>query len=252
MILEETVESSMSVLDGNVFSSSESDEEGDSNNQNLDLCSDSESERERKRRRTNSEDDDYIEFISSVLSSVDKKVTNDGESDDESEEDYLPDLEQESKDEDDEEDDTEYVKVARNEVHDLVGGCWQVIADPIGQVSDCKNIGGSDSIETLPLSNDLPAKNLDKSKESLRNTSVISSLVSQLFAGGNLAEVCVDGISIETLRKLVARQMSMALQLLTQILLVSDNKSDCFSKAYSKIIELSNMREGTNEIYLLH
>ena len=72
---------------------------------------------------------------------------------------------------------------------------------------------------------------------------ILSSLISQIVAGEKPSEVCVEGMPVNTIRKLVCRQMSMATQLLIQILLQADERSDCFTKGYTSVMELSNMRE---------
>jgi hypothetical protein len=57
-------------------------------------------------------------------------------------------------------------------------------------------------------------------------------------------QVCVEGMPVEATRTLIARQMGMATQLLVHILLLADEKSECFTKGYSNLFELSNMRES--------
>jgi hypothetical protein len=70
-------------------------------------------------------------------------------------------------------------------------------------------------------------------------------LTNYLCLGGKLSEVCVEGMPIDTIRKLVARQMSMSLQLLLQMLLNSENHSNCFNTSYTNLMELSNYRESS-------
>lgn len=72
---------------------------------------------------------------------------------------------------------------------------------------------------------------------------IISSLISQIMAGEKPSDVCVEGMPVNAIRKLVARQMSMATQLLVQILLQADERSDCFTRGYTCFMELSNMRQ---------
>jgi hypothetical protein len=83
----------------------------------------------------------------------------------------------------------------------------------------------------------------NKGRVSTASQSVLSSIVSQLFAGDTPSEVCVEGMPVDAIRKLVARQMSMATQLLVQILLQADEKSECFTTAYTSLMELSNLRD---------
>ena len=72
----------------------------------------------------------------------------------------------------------------------------------------------------------------------------MSGVVSQLFSGSSPSDICVDGMPIGAIRNLVTRQLSMALQLLLQLLLSSDERSECFTKCYTSIMELSNLRES--------
>lgn len=74
--------------------------------------------------------------------------------------------------------------------------------------------------------------------------SVISSMVTKLFSEHETSEVHVEGMPVHACRKLVARQMSMATQLLVQMLLQADERSECFTKAYTSLMELSNLREA--------
>ena len=74
--------------------------------------------------------------------------------------------------------------------------------------------------------------------------SAISSMVTKLFAKEGSSEVCIEGMPVHACRKLVARQLSMATQLLVQILLQSDQNSECFTKGYTSLMELSNLREA--------
>ena len=73
--------------------------------------------------------------------------------------------------------------------------------------------------------------------------SLISNLVRQIFSGEKPSAVCLDGMPVDAIRKLVARQMSMASQLLVQMLLSSEDRSGCFSSCYTSLMELSNQRE---------
>lgn len=74
--------------------------------------------------------------------------------------------------------------------------------------------------------------------------SLISNLVRQIFSGEKPSAVCLDGMPVDAIRKLVARQMSMASQLLVQMLVSSEDRSSCFSSCYTSLMELSNQREN--------
>lgn len=76
-------------------------------------------------------------------------------------------------------------------------------------------------------------------------TNVISNMVTKLFSENETSEVCIEGgLPVHAVRKIVARQLSMATQLLVQILLQADEQSDCFTKGYTSLMELSNLREA--------
>ena len=92
----------------------------------------------------------------------------------------------------------------------------------------------SSSADNMPTDIILPGQN---------SRTLISTLVNQIFTGGQLSEVHVDGLPVDTIRKLVGRQMSMASQLLLEMLLLSNEKSECFSKCFTCLMELSNQRE---------
>jgi hypothetical protein len=52
-------------------------------------------------------------------------------------------------------------------------------------------------------------------------------------------------------RKLAARQWSMSIQLLIELLLISETNSNCFNKAFRSLMELSNYREKAVKIAAL-
>lgn len=74
--------------------------------------------------------------------------------------------------------------------------------------------------------------------------SLISNLVRQIFSGEKPSAVCLDGMPVDAIRKLVARQMSMASQMLVQMLLAAEDRSLCFNTCYTSLMELSNYRES--------
>ena len=71
---------------------------------------------------------------------------------------------------------------------------------------------------------------------------LISAVVSKMFAGENEDSLVVDDMPIHNIRKLVARQMSMSLQLMIQMLLLSENMSESDRQCSSHLMELSNLR----------
>ena len=74
--------------------------------------------------------------------------------------------------------------------------------------------------------------------------SAISHLVTKMFSDSEPVDVSVDGNPVQAIRQLVARQLSMATQLLIQVLLQADDRSDSFTKAYTSLVELSNLRDA--------
>ena len=91
---------------------------------------------------------------------------------------------------------------------------------------------------TTSTTNNIPAMNA-------QNKTLLTSLVSQLFTSGqNISENYIDNLPVFVIRRLVAKQMSMALQLLIQLLLQADDHSECFDKCYQQLLVLSNLRNA--------
>eukprot|EP01035_Chromulina_nebulosa_P027310 gene27310-35890_t len=178
---------------------------------------------------------------------------------------------------------TNLVRVQKKELEELVSGCWETVAGEglpqhlfeNGQFNPHRNfterslslhqglhttrvLGSSssfinstkfkdsacDDLESsyIPTSGQKPVPTMGGGQGS-SGQGILSSLISQIIAGEKPSEVCVEGMPVNTIRKLVCRQMSMATQLLIQILLQADERSDCFTKGYTSVMELSNMRE---------
>ena len=174
------------------------------------------------------------------------------------------------------------VRVQKKELEELVSGCWETVAGEElpqhffdnGQFNPHRNISerslswhdGLNGARVNPNSsvinindtsgsagNNLESNYITSGPRALSATGgahgptigqgILSSLISQIIAGEKPSEVCVEGMPVNTIRKLVCRQMSMATQLLIQILLQADERSDCFTKGYTSLMELSNMRE---------
>jgi hypothetical protein len=218
--------------------------------------------------------------------------------------------------------DADLVRVAKNEVQELLAGCWQTLssvppvlevkADPISVASSTSSDGqklaslsagtflenqnqsqqefrviaksatdapslstvegmgsgitltrawtelpGSQSFgaAAVPCQEPPPGPNREgdvdterertKEREKDREKEApISGVVNQLFSGYRPSDICVDGMPVSVMRNLATRQMSMALQLLLQLLLLSDDSSECFNKCYTSIMELSNLRDS--------
>ena len=113
----------------------------------------------------------------------------------------------------------------RSEVRELVSGCIETIVgeDP-PRSKDTSLLGGD------------PGQRLKSSR-------TLFHYVQQIFKTGNPSEICIEGLPVNTIRKIVARQMSMLIQLLLQILLLS-NATDIEDKCFSNMMEISNLRES--------
>ena len=123
-------------------------------------------------------------------------------------------------------------------------------------MSFSRDSDGSSKILSPLLSNDyVPFADIGTHQSTFSNTrskalgqqtsgqSLISNLVRQIFSGEKPSAVCLDGMPVDAIRKLVARQMSMASQLLVQMLLSAEDRSLCFNTCYTSLMELSNYRE---------
>ena len=226
-----------------------SEDESDEQNDDDDDCSVN-----HKDDHVSNEDElDYINFVNSVLANGEENNSTTeriSDSDDDSE-DYIPnsDIDIRNDDNDETDENEEFVRVNNHEVRELVGDCWQTIANnqnilEIRPQLPLPSPTTNTTFNTLQVSDipkDINSNNIPM-KES--KSGLIHNFVKQLFSGRNLSDICVDGMPIDTIRKLVARQMSMAVQLIIQMLLLSDYNSECFNISYNKIMELNNFREG--------
>ena len=167
-------------------------------------------------------------------------------------------------------------RVQKKELEELVSGCWETITGEVlpfrysGPEQQRRPFGTSHStLEDNQISSHTSSQNDSNiitnvfgnnpqnisnpatfgtsatsiSSQSMSGQGVLSNLISQILAGEKPSDVCVEGMPVNAIRKLVSRQMSMATQLLVQILLQADERSDCFTKGYTSLMELSNMRE---------
>jgi hypothetical protein len=217
-------------------------------------------------RNTNHDDDDealnekeeYHRFLETIWDDDDDGECNEETEDDE---DYEPDFIEGTTahldgDEDDDADDflieEEVAKVNKKELRELVSECWLTIAgqqipnEHSGSISPLLGVNKNEDDTSQPP---IP-RTQEQILEAIRNNtsraishSVLSTLVAQLFTGNKLSDLCIDGIPVGAIRKVVARQMTMALQLLLQILIQADDNSSSFSIGYNCLIELSNYRE---------
>lgn len=83
------------------------------------------------------------------------------------------------------------------------------------------------------------------------NSQVLNHVVNQLFAGVKIADLTMysgnsssqnNNIPVQMIRKIIARQLSMAMQLLIQILLQAETHSESFDGGYKSLLQLSNLR----------
>lgn len=175
--------------------------------------------------------------------------------------------------------DLQYVE--KKEVQDLVDGCWRTIIDdsnntpkrsatvdnisidlPVLQDNNNNNDNnpGIHAVNDLDIPkgrvkdvilNQSPIKSIhnspSKSQPYVANTSTsstaVTNVVNKIFDNPS-SEILIYGcFPIDSIRKVVARQMSIAIQLLLQLLLLCDDKSECFTKCFHYLMELSNYRE---------
>jgi hypothetical protein len=175
-------------------------------------------------------------------------------------------------DEDDDDcSDDDLVKVAKWELQELIDDCWQTITGeephlPNAQKSQesasekshinmnaCDNINDSNLSSINRIDADRPSIT-GAANYSNRNSRhvLVSKIINQIFSGEiDPSEACIDGMPLNAIRRLVSRQMSMAFQLLLQMLLLSDESSNVFTKCYSCLMELMKQRGPSTKKALL-
>lgn len=117
-------------------------------------------------------------------------------------------------------------RVRPKELKDLLGDSWRTITDHTAQNNQYRSSTNTE----------------DGGHAALNSNSLFSSLLAQFFAGQQITEATIDNIPLSTIRKLVARQMSMSLQLLIQILIQAEDKSTCFTRGTQCLLALNNFR----------
>jgi hypothetical protein len=229
---------------------------------------------QRKQQQQEEDDQIYQWFVQSVHNEeYAESVLGRGSDEDDDDDDFNPDQEDHdySEDEDDEEtadledlvnsDDekgnnyNKGTKVQPHELRDLVNECWLEIAGKKPNVPQNypptyltkQNTSGSSLLSASLNSSD--EEDGEEENETVVNNSssmnLLSSVVSQFVAGQKqLSETFIDNLPVNCIRKILARQMSMALQLLIQILLQAENHSECFDKCYQHLLILSNLRNS--------
>jgi hypothetical protein len=165
------------------------------------------------------DDYDYHHFLTTLWDTT--SVTNE-----EDEEDglYIPPKVDVPENDDDDDD---LVDVKPIEVRELVNGCFEMM---VGHQQHHHTTHTTHSNEgSQPLHT--------------KSTRGLSQFVNQIFKMGTSSDICIEGLPVNTIRKIVARQMSMAIQLLVQILLLSCSP-DIEMKCFSNMMEISNLRES--------
>jgi hypothetical protein len=99
----------------------------------------------------------------------------------------------------------------------------------------------SQQVDDVPVSQ-LDGKVTRVPSDNKRQGNAMSRIVSQMFTEER-PEVCIDGMPVEVVRKLAARQMSMASQLLLQMMLVSAEDSECHTQCIHWISDLAANRD---------
>ena len=124
---------------------------------------------------------------------------------------------------------------------------WSVDSTTVVDLTDKDDSTGQCSEDSSNCNNNNNNNYRLKTKHSVIpgiGQSAISHLVTKMFSDSEPVDVCVDGNPVQAVRQLVARQLSMATQLLIQVLLQADDRSDSFTKAYTSLVELSNLRDA--------
>jgi hypothetical protein len=119
------------------------------------------------------------------------------------------------------------VPVKRKELAALLGDCWLTIAGNSSQPA---------------VNEQMRTTSSRVGNEPLQSHSLLSSLMAQFFTGNKTSEPTIDGFPIHIYRTILARQMSMALQLLLHILIQSEDRSHAFAASYQSLLQLHNHR----------
>lgn len=187
-------------------------------------------------------DDLYNSFIQSVFASADDG--NDRHSlcsgTDEDDEEYRPQSARGSvgeRDLEDDEDDVDIKTITNRELKQLVDYSWRMVT------SNAAEFDRTDE-KSSSFVNGATAT-LSEDSRSLKDRNLMSALLEKLLAGEEASGICVDGIQVDSLRRLVARQMSMVLQVLVEMLVLCENRSSCDNECFKYLMELGNYREGT-------
>ena len=202
---------------------------------------------------------DYREFLSTLWSDppIDTTTGASLNEEEEEEEDYQQAEDEEEDEEDDEEgDEDDEDKLRHTEVRDLVSDCLKTVVSnsahrALNPSSSSPSSSSSSTVDSSPASTHLHRHaNLTNYVKSIFNKS----------KNGITSEICIEGMPVNTIRSIIARQMSMCVQLLLQLLLLTSNNSSSFSSSssssslnpsleienacYNHMMKINNLRES--------
>eukprot|EP01031_Cornospumella_fuschlensis_P022955 gene22955-27935_t len=172
-------------------------------------------------------------------------------------------------DEDDLQLETDVMKVRRKELQGLVNDCWLTIAGVgLGDNGLNTEIDGED--ENDEDNQEVPhddhqrqqkQRMLEQMHMSSKHTSfsptILSNIISHLVHGGeaegtgDLSTLCIDNLPLYAIKRIVARQMTMALQICLYVMLQVDSRSSLYTLCYHNLVELSNHREKSMKKIML-
>lgn len=134
---------------------------------------------------------------------------------------------------------------APNHLSGVVNGVIGANSSSVNSNQSCRMIGSaggrSDPTSSSPAEH---FEHFEQLENMQKRNRLISAVVSKMFAGENEDNLVVDDMPIHNIRKLVARQMSMSVQLMIQMLLLSENMSESDRQCSEHLMELSNLRSS--------
>lgn len=170
------------------------------------------------------ENEYYMSFLRSVFLDDANSERSATDGDDDEEYNAIEEEEEEGSSGDENDEEAGFVEVSKKEVQDLVHSSWHAIAD--ARKVNATNLAADGTVDPNVL---------------------ITHILKQLLSGSkDSPEIRFNDIPIENVRQLATRQMSMALQLMLQMLLLSEDRSHCEKLCSQYLMELSNcnFREG--------
>ena len=177
------------------------------------------------------ENEYYMSFLRSVFLDDANSERSATDGDDDEEYNAIEEEEEEGSSGDENDEEAGFVEVSKKEVQDLVHSSWHAIAD--ARKVNATNLSAEGTVDPNIL---------------------ITHILKQLLSGSNKdsPEIRFNDIPIENVRQLATRQMSMALQLMLQMLLLSEDRSHCEKLCSQYLMELSNcnFREGEYIVFL--